>query len=149
MTDDTDSGIPEYQPPRRGTPKPEDTPLDPSDKRALERELSQYPDTGLEREVFNLAKQIRSAEARAQSQLRKTTQSTAGDIRDATINRRREMMRPMGNPPAARRAKSAQSNLKTLHRRWADLVERYFNAVRAQAEDDSEGDSEEAVEEGA
>lgn len=127
----TPDDVPEYRRPR-GEVMLDDLPLDPTDGRALDRELNKYPDTGLERDLKAVAGNIRSAIAAGQKNLRQTTQRGGSDLQGATINPNQEMVRNPGGYPSARRAKTHQRNLKTNINRFADLCEQYFRRVRSQ-----------------
>lgn len=87
-----------------------------------------------------MAKKIRTAEAQLQSELRKVGKQPARDLRDVSINPKREMVMNPGGYPAAKRAKTAQSNLEPHYRRWAVLCEHHLTAVGA-LDEDSEPDS--------
>lgn len=129
------SEIPEYHPPRRGVPDPSEAPLDPYDGRKLDRQLSQYPTVGLERDLKMVAQNIRSSKTQLESHLRQTRHSTGGDLLDIAINPNQEMVRNPTGFPASRRAKTAQSNLRTHRQRWGELCERYFRLVRDKIDD--------------
>jgi hypothetical protein len=121
--------IPAYKA-SRGEPELADIPLDPTDGRRLQKQLDQYPDTGLERDLIMVAKRLRSHTNTAQAQRRRTSQQTS------PVNVNRERLRPHGNPPAARRSNTASRNRRAMKLKFAKLTERYFQAVRGVVENE-------------
>ena len=139
MTNDTLDEYPQYEAPRRRTPHPDDTPLDPFDTSALQRELQTHPDTGCKRTLIAVARNISHTERQVESNLSETGITANGDLRDTTINPMREAMRPPQGTgwAAANRAKSHQTNLQSLYQQWAELCERHFRAIHRQAVEES------------
>lgn len=124
-----------YTAPRRGVPHPDDTPISPYDK----RELRDLEATQHERTLLAVAKKIRTTEAQLKSELRKLGLSPQDNLLDVSINKRQRMVRDPASVPAARRAESAQSNLRSHYRRWAELCEKHLRAANAS---NSDGDTE-------
>lgn len=121
----TDRDTP-YKRPRRETPHPDETPLDPYSP----RELIEEPETEFKRTLIMFAKKIRTCEAQLKSELATMGKPQLNDLRKATINVRHEMVHNPANYPAAKRASTAQSNLRSHYDRWATLCEQHLTRVR-------------------
>lgn len=126
MTPNTPRNEEVYRKPHGRTPHPDNTPLDPYSPRELDAE----PETKFKRPLLMIAKKIRTTEARLKSNLSKAGVATSGDPRDAISNPQREMVLNPAKYPTSKRAKTAQSNLKSHYRRWATLCEKHSLAVQ-------------------
>lgn len=120
-----------YTAPRRGVPHPDETPINPYD----ERELRDLEATQHERTLVAVAKKIRTAEAQLKSELRTLGISPRDNLLNVSINKHQRMVRDPASVPAARRAESAQSNLRSHYRQWAELCEKHLRAVNASNSD--------------
>ena len=143
-SDETDElemeDVPTYIAPRSKAPHPDDTPLDPFNQRALDRQLRRTPHTGIERDLMMVAKKINTTEAIGQKHLRRTATHRGNDLETASINPNREMIQNPAGYMAAKKAKHEQGNLKTHYRQWATLCEQYFNRLREMISNESESD---------
>jgi len=110
----------------RTTPHPDETPISPYDT----RELGELPFTNHRRTLLMVAQSIRSTEAQLKSQLSKLGKSTQGDMRNETINTNQIMIQKPHLLADARRAQTAQQNLRTHYRKWANLCEQHFREVQ-------------------
>lgn len=128
----------EYTAPTRGVPHPDKTPISPYDK----QELRGLEETEHKQTVLAVAKKIRTTEAQLESELRKLGLSTRDNLLDVSINRNQRMVQDPASVPAARRADTARSNLRSHYRRWAQMCEKHLRAVRASNSDNDEEDSE-------
>jgi hypothetical protein len=122
----------DYTAPRRGTPLPDKTPISPYDKREL-RELDK---TQYKRTLLAIAKKIRTTEAQLERELRKLGLSASDNLLDVSINRHRRMAHSPTSVPSARRAETAQSNLRSHYQRWAELCEKHLRATQTDANED-------------
>ena len=109
----------------RHTPHPRDTPIDPYDPRSLHDE----PGTPFKRGLIGVSGTIRSAEAQMQRYCRRLGVSIGKDPRKVVINPQQIMVR---NPAAwqhAKSAKTAQQNIESAYRKWAQLCEKHLQAI--------------------
>jgi len=120
-----------YTAPRRGVPHPDDTPISPYD----EQELRDLEATQYERTLVAVAKKIRTTEAQLKSELRRLGIAPRDNLLDVSINKHQRIFRDPTSAPAARRAESAQSNLRSHYQRWAELCEKHLRAVNASNSD--------------
>lgn len=127
----------EYTAPRRGTPHPDETPISPYDK----QELRDLEGTEHKRTLVAVAKKIRTAEAQLKRELQKLGLNGRDNLLGVSINKSRRMVRNPASVPAARRAETAQSNLRTHYQRWAELCEQHLRAVKASKSDTDQEDS--------
>jgi hypothetical protein len=109
----------------RDTPHPKDTPLDPYSR----REMTESEETSHKRALLATAKKIETTEAQLKKYLRQLGKPTPEDLRDVSIQPRMEMATNTMRGPIARRAKTAQRNLDTHYRKWADLCEKHLREV--------------------
>lgn len=110
-----------YKAPQRKTPHPNNTPINPYDK----RELQQLNDIAEKRALIQVAKKIRSTEKQLEDQLSKLEETIKDDPRSITINVHRYRIRDPAKFPTAQRAKTSLSNLDSHYRKWANLCEQY------------------------
>lgn len=126
-----------YHRPRKETPHPDDTPIDPYSP----RELSAEPETMFKRTLIMVAKKIRTCEAQLDSELASMGKPRMSDLRDVTLNVHQEMIHNPENYPAVKRASTAQSNLRSHYDRWATLCEKHLTSVyHINQESDSESE---------
>lgn len=136
MTGNASSGGPSA--PRGGVPHPSDTPLDPYSP----RDLNQEPHTSHLRALKMVAQNIRSTEATLSSLLSQLGKPQPQDLRTVTVNPQQEIMLRPHNYPTARRVSTAQSNLESYYRRWAQLCDQHLAEVEALNDDtDDSGES--------
>jgi hypothetical protein len=109
------------------TPHPKDTPLDPYSR----REMAELEETPHKRTLQATAKKIETTEAQLKRYLRQLGKPIPGDLRDVSIQPRMEMATNTMRGPIARRARTAQQNLETHYRKWADLCEKHLREVNS------------------
>jgi hypothetical protein len=109
------------------TPHPKDTPLDPYSR----REMAELEETPHKRTLQATAKKIETTEAQLKRYFRELGKPTPEDLRDVSIQPRKEMMTNTMKGPIARRTKTAQRNLDTHYRKWADLCEKHLRETSA------------------
>jgi len=124
----------EYTAPTRGVPHPDETPISPYDK----RQLRGLEETEHKRTLLTVAKKIRTTEAQLESELRKLGVSSRDNLLDVSINKNHRMVRDPTSVPAARRAETAQSNLRSHYQRWAQVCEKHLRAAKRSDSDDDE-----------
>ncbi|QLH82140.1 hypothetical protein [Halosimplex pelagicum] len=128
----------EYTAPNRGVPHPDETPISPYNKQEL-RDLER---TEHKRTLLAFAKKIRTTEAQLKSELRKLGLSRRDNLLDVPINKNQRMVQDPTSLPAARRAETAQSNLRNHYQRWAQVCEQHIQAAKASDTDADKEDSE-------
>lgn len=108
-------------PAQRSQPHPDNTPLDPHDKQALQ-ELDY---TKHKRPLLMTAKKIRTTEAQLARELKTLGLSSGKPLVDVSLQINHRLIHSPHSVPAARRAQSAQSNLRQHYRRWEALCQKH------------------------
>lgn len=110
------------------TPHPDKTPIDPYHADLTE----ELEESSHKRALIMRAQNIRSTEAQLKKQLSQMQKGTTPDLRDVSINPRELMVKGFPHAHIARRARTAQQNLRTHYQSWATLCERHLAEVREQ-----------------
>jgi len=96
---------------RHNTLHPDETPLDPY----TPRELQQEPETRYKRDLYMVAKRLRTTEAQLKKYLSQLNIAHSDDLLSVTISRNQAMVRSPTRLPTGERAKSAQTNLQSIY----------------------------------
>lgn len=114
---------------RHNTHHPDETALDPY----TPRELQQEPETQYKRDLYMVAKRLRTTEAQLKEYLSQLNIAPSDDLLSVTISRNQAMIRSPRKLPTVRRAKTAQTNLRSIYQQWAELCEKHRSVANTQS----------------
>lgn len=112
---------------RRNVTHPDDTYLSPYDTTTIEEE----PDTKHKRDLYMVAKRITTTEAQLKRHLSELGIPCSDDLLSVTISDNRPIGRHPIDTPTARRAKTAQRNLRSAYQQWDRLCKRQKEAIES------------------